>query len=123
METNIANLVSWCVDGPTTLHGYDDDLVYILVEADTEDPELQRQVALVSAWDTEGERYAQMIAAVPKLLAACQAVETLLREKQKDPGAYYMKIMRYNLLYCKKWDRGNAGAGGAEQPKATGGPT
>ena len=44
METNIANLVSWCVDGPTTLHGYDDDLVYILVEADTEDPELQRQV-------------------------------------------------------------------------------
>ena len=74
METNIANLVSWCVDGPTTLHGYDDDLVYILVEADTEDPELQRQVALVSAWDTEGERYAQMIAAVPKLLAACQAV-------------------------------------------------
>ena len=66
--------VPWRVDGPTTLHGYDDDLVYMLVCADTTDPELQRQVALVSAWDLEGEHYARMIAAVPKLLAACQAV-------------------------------------------------
>jgi hypothetical protein len=62
------------VEGPTTLHGYDDDLVYTLVRADTNDPELQRDVALVGAWDLEGERYAQIIAAVPKLLAACQAV-------------------------------------------------
>ena len=31
-------------------------------------------MALVTAWDLEGERYAQMIAAVPKLMAACQAV-------------------------------------------------
>jgi hypothetical protein len=66
--------VSWCLGGPTTLRGYDDDLVYLLVRADTDDPELQRDVALVGAWDLEGERYARMIVAVPKLLAACQAV-------------------------------------------------
>jgi hypothetical protein len=46
----------------------------MLVSADTDDPELQREVALVGAWDLEGERYARMIAAVPRLLAACQAV-------------------------------------------------
>ena len=74
MGTSSASLVSWCVDGPTTLHGRDDDQVYILIRADTDNHELQRVVALVSAWDLEGERYAQMIAAVPKLLAACQAV-------------------------------------------------
>ena len=64
----------WVVDGPTTLHGYDDDLVYMLVRVDTSDRELEREVALVGAWDLEGERYARVIAAVPKLLAACQAV-------------------------------------------------
>ena len=67
-------LDNWIVDGPTTLYGYDDDLVYMLVRADTNDPDLEREVALVSAWDLEGERYARMIAAVPKLLAACRAV-------------------------------------------------
>jgi hypothetical protein len=67
-------LADWIVDGPTTLHGYDDDLIYMLVRTDTDDPELERQIALVSTWDIEGERYAQMIAAVPRLLAACQAV-------------------------------------------------
>ena len=67
-------LAYWIVDGPTTLHGYDDDLVYMRVRTDTDDPELERQIALVSTWDIEGERYAQMIAAVPRLLAACQAV-------------------------------------------------
>jgi hypothetical protein len=65
---------NWVVDGPTTLHGYDDDLVYMRIQTATNDPELQREVALVSAWDLEGERYAQMIAALPKMLAACQAV-------------------------------------------------
>ncbi|MGA2621465.1 MAG: hypothetical protein ABSF26_27900 [Thermoguttaceae bacterium] len=65
---------NWVVDGSTTLHGYDDDLVYMRVRADTGDSELQRVVALVGVWDLEGERYAHMIAAVPKLLAACQAV-------------------------------------------------
>jgi hypothetical protein len=76
MGTIPSTLVPWRVDGPTTLHGFDDDLVYILVCADTADPELQRQVALVSAWDVEGEGYARTIAAVPRLLAACQAVVT-----------------------------------------------
>jgi hypothetical protein len=65
---------SWCLGGFTTLRAYDDDQVYMLVRADTDDPELQREVALVGAWDVEGERYARMIAAVPKLLVACQAV-------------------------------------------------
>ncbi len=74
MGTGSANLVSWCLGGPTTLRGHDDDQVYMLVRADTDDPELQREVALVGAWDLEGERYACMIAASPKLLAACQAV-------------------------------------------------
>jgi hypothetical protein len=74
METDSANLASWCLGGPTTLHGYDHDSVYMLVRADTDDPELQRNVALVGAWDLEGERYARTIAAVPKLLAACQVV-------------------------------------------------
>jgi hypothetical protein len=46
----------------------------MLVRADSDEPELQREVALVGAWDLEGERYARMIAAVPKMLAACRAV-------------------------------------------------
>jgi hypothetical protein len=74
MAATNSTLVRWRVDGPTTLHGYDDDLVYMLVCVDTQDPELEREIALVPAWDLEGERYAQMIAALPKLLAACQAV-------------------------------------------------
>jgi hypothetical protein len=74
MVATNSTLIPWRVDGPTTLHGYDDDLVYLLIRVDTDDPELGREVALVSAWDLEGERYAHMIAAVPKLLAACQAV-------------------------------------------------
>jgi len=74
MEASSSTLVPWCVDGPTTLHGHDDDQVYMLVRADTDDPELQREVALVGAWDLEGQRYAQMIAAAPRLVAACRAV-------------------------------------------------
>jgi hypothetical protein len=74
MAASNSTLVPWCVDGPTTLHGYDDDLVYMLVRTDTDDPEQQRDVALVAAWDLEGGGYAQMIAAVPRLLAACRAV-------------------------------------------------
>ena len=74
MGTSGTTLVPWCVDGPTTLHGFDDDLVYMLVQTDTDDFELQREVALVSGGDIQGERHARMIAAVPRLLAACQAV-------------------------------------------------
>jgi len=66
--------IDWIVDGPTTLHGFDPDLVYVVVRTNTDDAELQRQIALVSTWDVEGERYAQMIVALPKLMAACQAV-------------------------------------------------
>ena len=65
---------SWCLGSPRTLRGHDADLVYVVIWVDTDNPELQREVALVSARDLEGERYAHMIAAVPKLLAACQAV-------------------------------------------------
>jgi hypothetical protein len=74
MDTSVPTLESWCVSGLTTLHGYEDDLVYFLIQTDTDDPERQREVALVGAWDLEGERYARIIAATPKLLAACQAV-------------------------------------------------
>lgn len=74
MAASNSTLIPWRVDGPATLHGFDDDLVYMQICTDTADPELQRQVALVSAWDLEGEGYAQTIAAVPRLLAACQSV-------------------------------------------------
>ncbi|MEP0847341.1 MAG: hypothetical protein HRF50_11060 [Phycisphaerae bacterium] len=39
------------------------------------------------------------------MVNACQCVERLLREKQEDPGAYYQKILEYNLKYCRKWER------------------
>ena len=68
------NTDSLRVDGPATLHGFDDDLVCMQICTNTDDPDLQRHVAMVSAWDLEGEGYARTIAAVPKLLAACRAV-------------------------------------------------
>src|SRR5690554_5859179 len=34
------------------------------------------------------------------MLNACQRVEQLLREKQEDAGAYYLKILDYNRRYC-----------------------
>jgi hypothetical protein len=39
------------------------------------------------------------------VLAACRAVEKLLREEQDDPGAYCVQMMEYNLQYCRKWER------------------
>jgi hypothetical protein len=39
------------------------------------------------------------------MVSACQCVEKLLREKQENPGAYYQKIMEYNLKYCRNWER------------------
>ena len=39
------------------------------------------------------------------MLNACKAVEKLLREKQDDPGAYLLKMMQYNLTYCRQWER------------------
>jgi len=39
------------------------------------------------------------------MVNACQCVERLLREKQEDPGAYYQRILEYNLKYCRKWER------------------
>ena len=63
----------WTLGEPVRLHSFD-DLAYIVIRTDSSDPALQREVALVGAWDLEGERYAYLIAAAPKLLAACQAV-------------------------------------------------
>jgi hypothetical protein len=63
----------WTVAGTTTLNGYEDDLPYLVIRANTDD-EGPRNVALVGAWDLAGQEYAQLIAAAPKLLAACQAV-------------------------------------------------
>jgi len=39
------------------------------------------------------------------MINACEAMERLLREKQEDAGAYYLKIMEYNRRYCRAWDR------------------
>jgi hypothetical protein len=39
------------------------------------------------------------------MLNACQRVEQLLREKQEDAGAYYLKILDYNRKYCWAWER------------------
>ena len=39
------------------------------------------------------------------MINACQHVERLLREKQEDPGAYYMKIMGFNRQFCQNWER------------------
>jgi len=39
------------------------------------------------------------------MLNACRCVEKLLREKQDDPGAYYLKMMDYNRRYCRAWER------------------
>ena len=77
LDTTVSNpdyKGDWIVGGPTTLQDHDADLAYLVIRTDTDVPDLQRKVALVAAWDLEGERYARMIAAVPKLLAACQAV-------------------------------------------------
>lgn len=74
MSTSASTLIPWRMDGTTTLRGLEDNLPYIRVCADTANPGLHRQIALVSAWDAEGEGYAHAIAALPKLLAACQAV-------------------------------------------------
>lgn len=39
------------------------------------------------------------------MLNACEHMEKLLRLKQDDPGAYYQKIMEFNLKFCREWDR------------------
>ena len=67
-------LSEWSIDGPTTLSGSDDDARYLVIRADINDPDNEREVALVGAWDLEGEWNAQLIAAAPKMYAACQAV-------------------------------------------------
>jgi hypothetical protein len=61
-------------EGPTTLHNYEDDLTYLVVRARTNNPDTTREIALVGAWDVEGENLARLIAACQRLLAACQAV-------------------------------------------------
>lgn len=65
---------SWSVDGPTTLHGCNDDPQYLVIRSHINDPDREREVALVGAWDVEGEQNARLIVAAPKLRAACQAV-------------------------------------------------
>ena len=71
---NIHTGDSWSIQGPTTLQGRDTDLAYLVVYLDADDPDERREIALVGAWDVEGEHNARLVAAVPKLLAACRAV-------------------------------------------------
>ncbi len=39
------------------------------------------------------------------MINACERMEQLLREKQDNPGDYYLKIMDYNRKYCHAWQR------------------
>ena len=39
------------------------------------------------------------------MISACECVERLLRQKQDDPGAYYLKMMDFNKRYCRSWAR------------------
>lgn len=39
------------------------------------------------------------------MISACECVERLLRQKQDDPGAYYLKMMDFNKRYCRNWAR------------------
>lgn len=39
------------------------------------------------------------------MLNACEHMEKLLRLKQDDPGAYYQKIMEFDLKFCREWER------------------
>ena len=72
MNRHTADL--WSIQGPMTLHGRDTDLAYLVVYLDADDPDKRREIALVGAWDVEGEHNARLVAAVPKLLAACRGV-------------------------------------------------
>lgn len=39
------------------------------------------------------------------MLNACEHMEKLLRLKQEDPAAYYQKILKFNLQFCRQWER------------------
>ena len=39
------------------------------------------------------------------MIFASKSVEKLLREKEEDSGSYYVKIMDYNVRYCRGWER------------------
>jgi hypothetical protein len=60
----------WRVKGSTVVDGR----TYLIVSAGAVGAEDERQVALVGAWEIQGERNAQLVAAAPKMFAACQAV-------------------------------------------------
>jgi len=60
----------WCVEGRLVA----EDLQYLIISAGAEDEDGKRRVALIGAWDLEGEENARLIAAAPRLLAACRAV-------------------------------------------------
>jgi hypothetical protein len=64
----------WMLTGRTRLQGHEGPRDYMIIKADADDPEWEREVALVGARDRHGERIALLILAAPKLLAACQAI-------------------------------------------------
>ena len=39
------------------------------------------------------------------MISASESVERLLREKAEDSGAYLWKMMQYNRIYCRAWER------------------
>ncbi len=64
----------WSIIGTVQLHGHHDGLESRVIKADAGNPDCEREVALVDAWDREGERITRLITAAPRLLAACLAV-------------------------------------------------
>ena len=39
------------------------------------------------------------------MIDACEQVTKLLQLNQTDPEEYYRKMMSYNHLYCRRWER------------------
>ncbi len=39
------------------------------------------------------------------MINACEHVTKLLELKETDPEEYYKKIMAYNHMYCRRWER------------------
>ena len=39
------------------------------------------------------------------MINASRTLEKLLRLKEKNPDEYYDRLARYNLMYCRSWER------------------
>ncbi len=39
------------------------------------------------------------------MINACKMLEEFLRLKESDPAEYYRRIVQYNGMYCRRWER------------------